>query len=157
MGTNSFQVSKMNKAQEGDTVTVTFQGVLDDGSIFDASDESAPLTFVLGDNEVLPGLELSVLGMKVHDQKTVNIPPEQGYGVHQPRLIEEVNIKALPKDLELNVGGQLEVTAADGTIFQLVIIKRNDQTVTLDANHPLAGHSLTLQIEVVCIDRPTLN
>ncbi|MBW2689796.1 MAG: peptidylprolyl isomerase [Deltaproteobacteria bacterium] len=147
----------MNQAQEGDTVTVTFQGVLDDGSIFDASDESAPLTFVLGDNEVLPGLELSVLGMKVNDQKTVIIPPEQGYGIRQSRLVEEVSIEALPKDLDLNVGGQLEVTAEDGTIFQLFIIKRNDQTVILDANHPLAGRSLTLQIEVVSIDRPTLN
>jgi peptidylprolyl isomerase len=147
----------MNKAQEGDTVTVTFQGVLDDGSVFDASDENDPLTFVLGENEVLPGLEIAILGMEVGDQKTVTIPPEQGYGVRQLRLVEDVDIDALPADLELSVGGQLEVTAEDGTIFQLVIVKRDTHTVTLDANHPLAGHPLTLQIELVSIDRPTLN
>lgn len=147
----------MYKAQEGDTVTVTFQGVLDDGSVFDASDEDAPLIFLLGANEVLPGLELAVLGMQVGDQKTVTVPPEQGYGVRQKRFVEKVDIEALPKDLELHVGGQLEVSAEDGTVFRLVIVQRDAHTVTLDANHPLAGRSLTLQIELVSIDRPTLN
>lgn len=147
----------MNKAQEGDTVTITFQGLLDDGSVFDESSESDPLQFVLGENEVLPGLELAVLGMSVGDQKTVSIPPEQGYGLHQSKLIEVVDIEALPQNLALNVGEQLEVTSEDGSIFQLVIINRDEETVTLDANHPLAGCPLILQIEVVAIDRPTLN
>ncbi len=147
----------MNKAQDGDTVTVTFQGVLDDGRIFDASDENGPLTFLLGANEVLPGLELAVFGMQVGDQKTVTVPPEQGYGVRQPRFVERVDIDALPEGIELNVGGQLEVSAEDGTIFRLIIIERDAHTVTLDANHPLAGQSLTLQIELVSIDRPTIN
>ena len=89
----------MSRAQEGDTVTVTFQGTLEDGSIFDASDDSDPLTFVLGEHQVIPGLEMAVSGMSVGDRKTV----------------------------------------------------------TLDANHPLAGRPLTLQIELVSLDRPTLN
>jgi FKBP-type peptidyl-prolyl cis-trans isomerase 2 len=147
----------MNRAQEGDTVTVTFQGVLDDGSVFDESNDSDPLVFVLGENEVLPGMEMAVLGMEVGDRKTVTVPPEQGYGVHQSRLVEEVDIGALPKGIELDVGGQLEVTAADGTAFQLLIVKLDEQTVTLDGNHPLAGVPLILQIELVSIDRPTLN
>jgi peptidylprolyl isomerase len=115
------------------------------------------LSFVLGENEVLPGLELAVIGMEVGDQKTVTVPPEQGYGVHQQKLVEVVDIDALPKGLTLAVGDKLEVTAADGTVFQMEIMSRDEQTVTLDANHPLAGHSLILQIEVVSIDRPTLN
>ena len=147
----------MNKAQDGDKVTITFQGILEDGSVFDQSDEADPLIFVLGDNEVLPGLEIAVQGMQVGDQKTVTIPPEQGYGVRQPELIEEVSISALPQDLELQLGGKLEVTAEDGTVFQLVIVKKDSDKVTLDANHPLAGRSLTLQIELVSIDSPTLN
>ena len=147
----------MNKAQEGDKVTITFQGLLDDGSIFDASDDNDPLSFVLGENEVLPGLELAVVGMEVGDQKTVTVPPEQAYGVHQQRLVEVVDIDALPKNLALAVGDRLEVTAADGTVFQMEIMTRDEKTVTLDANHPLAGRSLILQIEVVSIDRPTLN
>ena len=147
----------MNKAQDGDKVTITFQGILEDGSVFDESGETDPLIFVMGENEVLPGLEIAVQGMQVGDQKTVTVPPEQGYGVHQPELIERVSISALPEDLELRVGGKLEVTAEDGTVFQLLITKKDSETVTLDANHPLAGRSLTLQIELVSIDRPTLN
>jgi peptidylprolyl isomerase len=147
----------MNKAQEGDTVTVTYQGVLDDGMIFDESDDSAPLIFILGENEVLPGMEIAVLGMEAGDRKTVKIPPEHGYGVRQQKLVEEVRIDALPKDLQLDLGGQLEVTAADGTAHQLVVVEVGKQKVTLDGNHPLAGKSLILQIELVSIDRPTIN
>lgn len=147
----------MNRAQEGDTVTVAFQGVLDDGTVFDASDENDPLTFVLGDNQVLPGLELAVSGMATGEQKTVIIPPEEGYGLRQTKLVEEVAIDALPEGLELNVGGQLEVTTESGAPVHLFIVKRNTQTVTLDANHPLAGHPLTLQIELLAINRPTFN
>jgi peptidylprolyl isomerase len=147
----------MNKAQDGDTVTVTFQGVLEDGSVFDASDEDDPLTFVLGENEVLPGLEIAILGMSVGDRKTVTIPPEQGYGIHQERLVEEVDISMLPEGLELNVGARLEVTSRDGTTFQLAVVSQNTRTVTLDANHPLAGLPLILQVELVSIDRPVVN
>jgi len=147
----------MNRAQEGDTVTIVFRGILEDGTIFDASDESDPLIFVLGDNQVLPGLELAVFGMATGEQKTINIPPEEGYGLYQSRLIEEVAISALPDNLELNVGGRLEVITEDGTPVHLIIVKRNPQTVVLDANHPLAGRSLTLQIELLAIERPTIN
>ena len=147
----------MNKAQEGDKVTVTYQGVLDDGMIFDESEDSAPLIFILGENEVLPGMEIAVLGMEVGERKTVTIPPEQGYGVRQQKLVEEVSIEALPQDLQLDLGGQLEVIAADGTAHQLVVVELGEQKVTLDGNHPLAGKSLILQIELVSIDRPTIN
>ena len=147
----------MNKAQEGDKVTVTHQGVLDDGIIFDESDDSVPLTFTLGENEVLPGMEIAVLGMEVGDRKTVTIPPEHGYGVRQQKFVEEVNIDALPQDLQLDLGGQLEVIAADGAVHQLVVVELGEQKVTLDGNHPLAGKSLILQIELVSIDRPIIN
>jgi peptidylprolyl isomerase len=147
----------MNRAQDGDTVTVTFQGVLEDGSVFDSSDESEPLTFMLGANEVLPGFERAVAGMEVGEEKTVTVPPEEGYGIHQPRLIEEVALEALPDNLDLRVGNQLEVTAENGTKFRLLIINRDEDSITLDANHPLAGRTLTFRIEVLSIDRPTIN
>jgi peptidylprolyl isomerase len=147
----------MNKAQEGDKVTVTYQGVLDNGAIFDRSDDSDPLIFILGENEVFPGMEIAVLGMAAGERKTVTIPPEHGYGVRQQNLVEEVSIEALPQDLPLELGGQLEVIAADGSAHQMLIVALGEQKVTLDGNHPLAGKTLILQIELVSIDRPTLN
>ena len=147
----------MPKAQDGDKVTVVFEATLDDGSVFDTSDEQEPMSFVLGDSEVLPGLEKAVSGMEVGEQKVVTIPPEEGYGLHQERLVEEVDVSALPSDLDLRVGNQLEVTAEDGNRFHLLIIERKEDKVILDGNHPLAGQSLTFQIEVTAIDRPTIN
>lgn len=147
----------MPKAQEGDKVTVTYQGVLEDGSTFDASDDEEPLTFVLGENEVLPGFERCVLGMAIGEQKIVEIPPEDAYGMRQDHLVEEVDIASLPENLDLSVGNRLEVSAEDGSIFHLMVVGSKQNTVTLDANHPLAGRTLTFQIELLDIHRPTLN
>lgn len=147
----------MSKAQEGDTVIIAYHGLLEDGSTFDIKDENDPLEFVLGESKVLPGLELAVMGMQVGSQKTVTIPPEQGYGIHQKNLVDVVDIEALPKDLKLDIGDRLQVTAEDGNVYQMEIIERDNNTVTLDANHPLAGRSLTLQIELISLHRPTLN
>ncbi len=147
----------MNKAQDGDTVTVNFHGVLEDGSVFDVSDETDPLTFIIGENEVLPGFERAVLGMEIGEQKTVTVPPEEGYGVHLPRLVEEVEIDRLPDGLDLGIGNQLEVTSEDGSKLRLIVIQRSENKVTLDANHPLAGRTLTFHIELMTIERPTIN
>ena len=147
----------MPKAQEGDTVTVIYQASLEDGSVFDAAEEDEPLVFVLGEGDVLPGFENAVLGMQVGERKIVKVPPEEGYGMREPRLVDEVAIDNLPKGLSLKVGNQLEVTSEDGTQYRLQVVDLADDRVTLDANHPLAGHSLTFQIELLFIDRPTIN
>lgn len=147
----------MPRAQEGDLVKVLYLGTLEDGSVFDSSGEDEPLVFVLGEDTVLPGFEKAVLGMEVGEQKTVRIPPEEGFGIHQNRLVDEFTVDALPKDLKLEVGTQLEITAEDGARFQVVVTGLGSGKVTLDANHPLAGHALTFHIELLAIERPTIN
>jgi FKBP-type peptidyl-prolyl cis-trans isomerase 2 len=147
----------MARAQEGDTVTITYWGTLEDGSFFDASDEGETTRFVLGDNEVIPGLERAIAGMEVGERKTVTIPPEEAYGIRLPRLVEEVSLEALPDNLDLQAGNQLEVESADGTLYRMIILERGPESVLLDANHPLAGQTLTFRLELLEIDRPTLN
>lgn len=147
----------MPKAQEGDTVTVIYQASLEDGSVFDAAEEDDPLIFVLGDGDVLPGFENAVLGMQVGERKIVQVPPEEGYGLHEERLVDKVSLDALPKGVPIKVGNQLEITSEDGTQYRLQVVQVDNDRVTLDANHPLAGHSLTFQIELLAIDRPTIN
>jgi FKBP-type peptidyl-prolyl cis-trans isomerase 2 len=147
----------MPKAQEGDTVAVAYQGALDDGSVFDSSDEDEPLVFVIGDNTVIPGFEKAVIGMETGEQKTVQILPEEGFGVRQERLIDHFAIENLPAGINPQIGSQLEVTAEDGSRFQVVVTALEDGRVTLDANHPLAGQTLTFHIELLAIDRPTIN
>jgi peptidylprolyl isomerase len=147
----------MLKAQDGDTVTVIYQGLLEDGSVFDGSAEDEPLVFVLGEDKVLPGFEKALLGMTIGEQKTVRIPPEEGFGVRLERLVDEFAVDTLPAGLNLQVGTQLEVTAEDGSLFQVAVTNLQSGRVTLDANHPLAGQSLIFRIELLNIDRPTIN
>jgi FKBP-type peptidyl-prolyl cis-trans isomerase 2 len=147
----------MPKAQDGDIVSVAYQGILEDGGVFDSSEEDEPLVFVLGEDTVLPGFEKAVVGMEIGEQKTVRVPPEEGFGIHQERLVDELDVETLPAGLDLQVGTQLEVTAEDGARFQVVVSDIHGGRVTLDANHPLAGHTLIFQIELLAIDRPTIN
>jgi peptidylprolyl isomerase len=147
----------MFKAQEGDTVTVVYQGLLEDGSIFDSSAEDEPLILVLGEDKVLPGFEKALLGMAIGEQKTIRVPPEEGFGIRLERLVDEFAVDSLPAGLNLQVGMQLEVTAEDGSLFQVAVTDLQADRVTLDANHPLAGQPLIFQIELLDIDRPTIN
>lgn len=147
----------MPRAQDGDMVRVVYQGTLEDGSVFDSSDEDQPLTFVLGEDAVLPGFEKAILGMEIGEQKTVRVPPEEGFGIHQERLVDEFSLDALPAGLQLKIGTQLEVTAEDGSRFQVVVTDLRSGKVTLDANHPLAGRALVFHIELLAIERPTIN
>jgi peptidylprolyl isomerase len=142
----------MIRAAHNNTVTVKYTGKLADGTIFDASPEDTPLTFIIGREEVIKGFDLAVVGMAAGESKTVVIEPDQAYGGHNPALTEEVNRSELPEDLELVEGRQLEVTQGDGSTLLLMINKVTDEAVTLDANHPLAGKQLTFIIEMLDVD-----
>jgi len=142
----------MIRAAHNNTVTVKYTGKLADGTVFDASPEDRHLQFIIGREEVIKGFEAAVLDMYQGETKTVVIEPDQAYGKSNPALTEEVNRADLPADLELTEGGQLEVTQEDGSILLLMINKVTDDTVILDANHPLAGKALTFVIELLDVD-----
>ena len=142
----------MISVAHNNTVTVKYTGKLADGTIFDASPKDSPLSFIIGREEVVKGFEIAVLGMSQGETKTVVIEPGQAYGESNPERIEEINRADLPKNVKLTEGGQLEVTQSDGSIVLLMITKVTDETVTLDANHPLAGKALTFDIELLEVD-----
>ncbi|MEA3362886.1 MAG: peptidylprolyl isomerase [Thermodesulfobacteriota bacterium] len=142
----------MIRAAHNNTVTVKYTGKLADGTIFDASPEDTPLSFIIGREEVIKGFEAAVLGMSQGEMKTVIIEPDQAYGELNPALTEEINRADLPENLELTEGGQLEVTQGDGSLLLLMIEKITEETVTLDSNHPLAGKALTFVIEMLEVD-----
>lgn len=141
----------MAQAKEGDKVEVHYTGKLDDGTVFDSSEEKDPLEFTLGDKQVIPGFEDAVAGMKQGETKTVKIPAEQAYGPHRAEMVLTVNKDRLPENLELYVGQRLKVPQEDGGVFVVRITEISDADVTLDANHPLAGENLTFELELVKI------
>ncbi len=139
----------MFAAKQGDVVKVQYTGRLDDGTVFDASAESRPLQFIIGKNEVIKGFEQAVVGMVSGEKKTVRVRADEAYGPVNSEKIETVDLSVLPEDMTVTEGAQLEVTRPDGTIFYVSVVRVEEQTVTLDANHPLAGKDLTFDIEMI--------
>ena len=139
----------MTQAQTGQTVRVHYTGKFDDGSVFDSSQGRDPLEFPVGAGQVIPGFEDAILGMSIGDKKTVNIPCDNAYGPHHPEMIDEVERSAIPAEIDLQVGGQLQAMGPDNQPVLLTVVAMTDSHVTMDANHPLAGKDLTFELELV--------
>jgi peptidylprolyl isomerase len=138
-------------AKNGDIVQVQYTGKLADGTVFDSSVGGDPLEFTLGKEQMIPGFEKAVLGMKVGEKKTFTIPAAEAYGQRLENLVSEIGRDKLPSDLVPTVGQQLQSRLPDGTILTVIITKVTEKTVTIDANHPLAGKDLTFEIEIIKI------
>ncbi len=139
----------MSAAKSGDSVLVHYRGELKDGSIFDQSAESEPLEFTIGSGMLIPDFEGAVLGMNAGESKTVNIEAERAYGVHREDLIISVERTQFPDHIDPQIGQQLQLTQPDGHPLMVKISAVADESVTLDANHPLAGEDLTFEITLV--------
>lgn len=136
------------QAKAGDTVRVHYTGKLADGTVFDTSIGSEPYEFTQGQGQTISGFEQAVIGMKVGESKTVTIPVDEAYGPRQDDLIVEIGRDRLSPDIEPEIGMQLQ--GGQGVV---TIIKVSETTVTVDANHPLAGQDLTFSIELIEIGK----
>ncbi|MBE9536743.1 MAG: peptidylprolyl isomerase [Proteobacteria bacterium] len=139
----------MGKVKNGDTVKIHYTGKLNDGSVFDSSEGREPLEFKVGGNMVVPGFENGVIGMKKGDNKTISISPEEAYGERREDQVNVVERTQLPEDMEPEVGMALQATGQDGSVIPVAITEVNEKTVTVDANHPLAGKELIFDLELV--------
>ena len=137
-------------AQQGSTVKVHYTGTLKaDGSQFDSSEGRDPLEFKLGEGMVIAGFEKAVLGKSAGDKVTVEIPPAEGYGDPNQELVFQVRKEQLPPNVELEEGIMLEIRTEDGQPAYVRVTAFDDEMVTLDGNHPLAGQTLIFDIELV--------
>jgi peptidylprolyl isomerase len=139
----------MSQASNGDTVRIHYTGTLKDGTEFDSSAGRDPLEFTLGEKTILPTLETAVVGMTVGDTTKVEIAAADAYGPRIDEAVQVVERSMIPDEISVTVGNQLQATAPDGQTLVFTITDANDQTVTLDGNHPLAGEDLTFDIELV--------
>lgn len=130
----------------GDTVSVHYTGTLDDGTQFDSSRGREPLSFEMGAGQLIAGFEAAVTGLEVGESTTVRLDPGQAYGEPMPELMIEVPAEHAPEGL--SVGDMVML----GSGAQAVVVGLDADTVTIDANHPLAGQALTFHIELVSVD-----
>ncbi|TKB05893.1 peptidylprolyl isomerase [Desulforhopalus sp. IMCC35007] len=139
----------MTEARRGDKVKVHYTGTLEDGSVFDSSEGSEPLSFDIGSGQVIEGFDEAVLGMTVGESKTVNIPCAKAYGERKDEMVIQAPIEQVPPDLNPEVGMRLEMGGANGEILRVVVTEIAETHITLDANPPLAGKDLTFKLELV--------
>ena len=139
----------MTTAAPGDTVRIHYSGRLTDGTQFDSSEGKAPLEFKLGEGQVIKGLEQHVAGMEAGAKSTVTIPVAEAYGPRRDDAIQQLDREKVPSGIELEVGTQLQARTADGGMLPITVVGVDEQSVTVDANHPLAGTTLHFSISIV--------
>ncbi len=134
---------------KGSLVTMHYTGSFaDDGEVFETSYGGEPLVFRVGSGEIIPGLDLAVIGMEPGEKKDVAVPPELGYGEYRDELVVEVERDRLG-DLEIELGERLELEGENGENIIMTVVELNDEIVVLDANHDYAGEVLNFAIEIV--------
>lgn len=139
----------MAQVNYGDTVKVHYTGKLDDGTVFDSSANRDPLQFKVGEGQVIPGFEDSVVGMSPGEAKTIEILSDEAYGSHREELVITLGREQFPEHLNFEVDQQLQLVREDGQAFIVQVTGVSEATVTLDANHPLAGQDLTFDIQLM--------
>jgi peptidylprolyl isomerase len=147
-----FQEKLMRKVENGDMVKVCYTGKLEDGKVFDKTESCQPMEFKVGAGEVIPGFESAVLGMAQQEKKTFTISPDDAYGVRDERLKRTILRSNFPTDFTPQVGDIIALSTPKGEQLPAVIDQMDDENITIDFNHPLAGKSLTFELEVAEIN-----
>ncbi|MBL4707657.1 MAG: FKBP-type peptidyl-prolyl cis-trans isomerase [Flavobacteriales bacterium] len=142
----------MSQAEKGNKVKVHYTGTLSDETIFDSSREREPIEFTVGEGQMIAGFDAAAIGMKVGENKKVNIPANEAYGPKSEEAMIKVPKSQLPEGMDPQIGMQLEATQQDGRNQVLVVAEVLEEEVILDANHPLAGKDLTFDIEMMEIN-----
>ncbi len=136
-------------AKIGDKVKVHFTGTLEDGTVFDTSENKKPLLFNLGSGEVIQGFEEAISGMKVDQEKNIRISSDKAYGPRTHELIVNVEKDKLPKDLEFKLDQHYQIPNEDNNEITVRVSKVSENSVELDGNHPLAGKNLIFKIKLI--------
>jgi len=140
----------MSKVVSGNTVSVHYRGTLKDGTEFDNSyDRGEPITFQVGGGQMISGFDEGVLGMEVGETKELALSPEQAYGPHIAEAVQVVPKETFPEGFDFEVGGMAQGSNPEGRPMVGTILEHQEESVTLDFNHPMAGKNLNFQIEIV--------
>lgn len=146
----------MVKVEKGKFVKLHYTGKYEDGEVFDSSSGSAPLEVHMGSNQVIPGFEQALEGMTANEKKTFTLQPSEAYGERQEELVQNFNLSDFPQDFSPEVGQVLILQTSEQEQFPATVKALQEDSVLLDLNHPLAGRTLTFDIEVVAVnDQPS--
>ncbi|WP_299943470.1 peptidylprolyl isomerase [uncultured Ruegeria sp.] len=142
----------MTAIKQGDTVRIHYTGTLLDGKVFDSSEGRDPLEFAVGSGQIIAGLDAALPGMETGEKKRVEIACVDAYGPVNPGMRQQIPREGIPDDIPLEPGTQLQMQTPDGQAIPVTVVEVDEATVTMDANHPLAGQDLIFDIEIVSIN-----
>jgi len=141
----------METVAKGTVVQVHYTGTLKNGEVFDSSQDREPLEVAVGEGQLIMGFEKALLGMSVNEKKVFTLSPEEAYGERNADALRTFSRQEIPPGLEVEKGQMVAVTTPQGEQIPAKVIQVDDENLTIDFNHPLAGETLTFEIEVVGI------
>ncbi len=136
------------KVEKGSVVSVDYELHLGDGKVVDASEPGEPLAYIHGEGQIVPGLERALEGLSTGDARQVVVSPDDGYGAHDARGVQEVPRNAFPAGMDPQPGMELVAQGPQGESVPFVIREVKPETVVIDLNHPLAGKTLHFAVTV---------
>ena len=136
---------------EGKSVKVNYTLTVD-GTVVDSSKGREPLEFKAGSHQMIPGFEKAVMGMKVGEKKSFKVSPADGYGMEDPRAIQEIPKNQLPAGITPKAGMTLYAQSKTGQRIPVRVVDVKKDVVVMNFNHPLAGKTLNFDVEVVEIN-----
>ena len=139
----------MAEAKNGDKVRVHFTGRLVDGTVFGSTLDEEPFEFTVGDKNMLPGFENAIVGMQKGETRTIYLPPEEAYGPYKKELVHIMDKSSFPQEIDLDIGKQLRIRTKEGEHKIVTIKDFTEDHIVIDENDPLAGKTLTFNIELV--------
>ncbi|MEM1283661.1 MAG: FKBP-type peptidyl-prolyl cis-trans isomerase [Chlamydiota bacterium] len=148
---------KNDVVRKGDKVAITYVGQVDSGLYFDRSHEKKPYVCVIGRGKIFPALEKQIIGMKVGETKRIRLLPEEAFGPIKGNLLVEIPLERLPKGLKPKVGMRLMLPLKSvKKPYPFKITRVGEVSVSVDANHPLAGRNVIYEVKVIAIKHPRL-
>ncbi|NPA41923.1 MAG: peptidylprolyl isomerase [Aquificae bacterium] len=147
----------MSQTVEKNTV-VSFHYTLKDketGSLIESSKETGqPVTFLVGAGEIIPGLEKRMLGMSAGETKSIEVPAQEAYGPRDPNLVQKAPREYF-QNIPLEKGLPLQAQTPEGGVVNMIVVDFDENTVTVDMNHPLAGRDLIFEVEILDVREAT--
>lgn len=141
----------MATAKRGDRVKVEFSGTTREGQLITPEGEPQKLEFTVGEGQVIPGIEEAVIGMAPGENKSFEVPMDKGFGPYNKDMVAELDRKSIPPEQPVAPGQSMELHRADGQKLPAIILDVTEETVMIDANHPLAGRDLKFELKLLAI------
>jgi FKBP-type peptidyl-prolyl cis-trans isomerase 2 len=141
----------METAKMGTRARIHYTAKLKSGQVVGSSKGGQPLSFTIGKGKVFKALERGVLGMEAGQTRTIEIPPEEGYGLRRDDLIMVLKKSEFSENIPFEVGRTVQYRSETQEVINFVIVDVGEETVTVDANHPFAGQTMVYDVHLVAL------